>query len=188
MVAAPVGNSGFQADFYADKLGKSTRILELLPALHPHTAFLLLSQCVNARPAYLCRIVGPWSICGFLEAFDRQVDECLALIIGVQGRLPRVARILRGLPDKVGGVSVRRLVDVCSRAHAASFLKATERIRYQCPLIWNDAWRVGPEIFSLTAGLMSRVMPYFVGFEQEGPLWARPSTGADRVARQAGRA
>ena len=101
-VAAPVGNSGFQADFYADKLGKSTKILELLPALHPHTAFLLLSQCVNARPAYLCRIVGPWSICGFLEAFDRKVDECLALIIGVQGSLPSVARILRGLPAKVG--------------------------------------------------------------------------------------
>ena len=114
-----MGNSGFQADFYADKLGKSTRILELLPALHPHTAFLLLSQCVNARPAYLCRIVGPWSICGFLEAFDRKV----------QGSLPSVARILRGLPAKVGGVSVRRLENVCSRAHAASFLKATERIR-----------------------------------------------------------
>ena len=94
-----------------------------------------------------------------------------------------MAKILRGLPAKMGGTSIRRLVDVCSRAHAALFLKAAERIKTVCPLVWNDAWTVGPEVFELTAGLMSRVMPYFVGFEQDGPVWARPANPAESAVR-----
>ena len=83
----------------------------------------------------------------------------------------------------MGGASIRRLVDVCSRTHASSFLKAAERIKAVCPLVWNDAWAVGPEVFELTAGMMSRVIPYFVGFGQQGPVRARPASAAERAAR-----
>ena len=114
-------------------------MLTLLPRLDNHAAYLLLAQCVNARPAYLCRIVGPWNIAKFLEEFDEKVDECLAKIAELQNPLPEWSKQIRGLPAKQSGACVRRLRDTAFSAYSASFLKASGVIRAVFSRIWDAA-------------------------------------------------
>ena len=59
---SPVGGNSFRADYYESKLRATTRVLELIPRLENHTAYLLVAQCANARPSYLCCIVGPLTV------------------------------------------------------------------------------------------------------------------------------
>ena len=132
-VETACGAADYRSNFLRKALASCTNVLEILPELpDPQAAYWILAQCVNARVSYLCRISAPWHIAEFLTDFDEKVDDCLAKILAVQGQLPRAARIIRGLPGKLGGGCIRRARDTAACAFSASFLHAMTQVRVQC--------------------------------------------------------
>ena len=171
---SPVGGNSFRADYYESKLRATTRVLELIPRPENHTAYLLVAQCVNARPSYLCRIVGPWTVSRFLGDFNARIDECIQKIAGLQNPLPEWSKVIRGLPAKQSGACVRRLRDSAASAYCAAFLKASGIIRLLFPLVWKVAWAAGPEVVGLQTAIMGRTIPYFGRFTSAGPCGCGP--------------
>ena len=112
-IEAGCGQDSFRRAFLKKKLEACTEVLDLLPDMRdPRAAYWCLAHCVNARASYLCRIAAPWHIAEFLTDFDDKVDACLARLLELEEGLPPAARIIRGLPGKLGGGCIRRARDI----------------------------------------------------------------------------
>ena len=182
-ISAGCGDGTFRAKFLDKELKKCTMVLEVLHRLSAQPAYWLLAQCVNARVSYLCRISAPWLIAKHLNDFDDKVDACLAKIIDLQDGLPAIACIIRGLPGKLGGGCIRRSRDVSACGFSASFLNAMFIIQESCPVLWRQAWASKRNPILPHCGILSRTVPYFVGFAEGGSQWARPSTDEEILER-----
>ena len=182
-ISAGCGDATFRAKFLDKELKKCTSVLEVLHSLSAQPAYWLLAQCVNARVSYLCRISAPWLIARHLNDFDDRVDACLAKIIDLPEPLPAIACIIRGLPGKLGGGCIRRSRDVSACGFSASFLNAMFIIQESCPILWGQVWASKRNPILPHCGILSRTVPYFVGFTENGSQWARPSTDEEIFER-----
>ena len=111
------------------------------------------------------------------------MDACLAKIIDLSGGLPAIAGIIRGLPGKLGGGCIRRSRDVSACGFSASFLNAMFIIQDSCPVLWGQAWASKRNPILPHCGILSRTVPYFVSFTENGSQWARPSTDEEIFER-----
>jgi hypothetical protein len=170
------GSDDFRSKFLTKELESCTKVVNILHELRPRAAYFALAHCVNARVSYLCRITPPWAIAMFLSEFDDRVDACLANIMRLEGRLPAIARTMRGLPSKLGGGCIRRTRDVSTCAFSASYLHAIEWIRVSCQTLWGQVWSSSLNTIAPQCGVLCRTIPYFVGISEAGTVWARPST------------
>ena len=119
-LGTPVGSARFMQQYCKKQFGAFQRPLQLLPQLEAPVAFPILQACINTRPTYLARTVFPPVLSEDLLLFDQAVDQTLGAISGFSGEVPQVSSEIRSLPSALGGLSVRKLEPIASRAWAAS--------------------------------------------------------------------
>ena len=112
------------------------------------------------------------------------MDTCLARLLELEEGLPPAARIIRGLPGKLGGGCIRRARDTSACAFSASFLHAMTEIQAHCKTLWEMAWDGGRNPVVPQCGILSVTVPYFVSFTDAGSQWARPSTDEEVEQRR----
>ena len=81
--------------------------LKILPALtlvNPHSAFILLKYCVNARAMYLARVCEITQRQEIFSNFDQEVLACSATIASAQ--LTSEFKTLHGLPGRWNGLGI----------------------------------------------------------------------------------
>ncbi len=69
----PVGTEGYRRTELRRKIEAMWRPLPALAHIHPQSAFILLKECVDARPCYLERVAEPELMWEALEEFDSRM-------------------------------------------------------------------------------------------------------------------
>jgi hypothetical protein len=109
LVGVPIGTQGYQRSESSRLLTKAARCASIVsesPLVSSQGKFALLSNCVNAKPQYLCRNIHPSIIEDSIRTFDRAIDRSLESILGA--RMDPSRAQLRGLPFSHSGCGMRR--------------------------------------------------------------------------------
>lgn len=125
VVGVPIGTNAYQCTSATNQLHAYTAVLDLLVQLPAPEAFVLLQSCINARPMYLARTTPPSACPDIFQPFDAVVETALLQILrSNDATLPPASRIIAGLPQRHGGLGIRRLQHVHTTAWTSSFLQA----------------------------------------------------------------
>ena len=88
--------------------------------LPPRVQFHLLHYCVNNRPTFLMRAMGPAILGGGLETFDQSVDECLRNLLSLPMGDALFRTLNRGIgPNEAGALPVV-LLEEAAAIHATN--------------------------------------------------------------------
>lgn len=105
IMGCPVGSNEFCLAELQRSLDTMLTPLPYLRRIHPQSAFLLLTRCVNARASYVATTVDVPGARRLLQEFDNQVSAAIAEIAGCQ-LTPLTCSIIQ-LPRGNGGLGVR---------------------------------------------------------------------------------
>ena len=121
----PVGTEGYRRTELRRKIETMWRPLPALAHIHPQSAFILLKECVDARPCYLERVAEPELMWEALEEFDSRMDTAIACIARttVDPHLP----VIRSLPSDLGGLGLTRHAGQRSAAQCKSSREAVSQ-------------------------------------------------------------
>jgi hypothetical protein len=159
------------ADIMASKCKIVPLITKELPAKY---AYKLITTCINTRPTYIARITHPSHTLAAAREFDKVIDNGIASICSYPTELPTRAKIVRGLPQKLGGLSIRRIEDICETGFASSFLESL-------PAVHENIWKlVGPHtdvVLQHYNDTLKRIVPTFLSLDPTNPaIIDRPET------------
>jgi len=104
VVGCPVGSEQYRKHYLCDKVQKRIACLNQLTQLNSQTAYILTHKCVNARLAYLTRIMEGSFVKAAWTTFDLAIDEAVATIAGTTAS--EEIRTLRVLPQMMGGLGM----------------------------------------------------------------------------------
>ena len=135
--AAGLDSANFTLNYLSTTLLEKCVSITRLRELPASIAWLLLQACINTRPMYLLRTIAPWITQAAITAFDTAVDTEVARITKWQADLPTATKLVRGLPQREGGCSLRRLGSSANCAFSASFLTASHFVQRQIPALWR---------------------------------------------------
>jgi hypothetical protein len=171
-------------------------MLQILPR---NIAYGLLQACINSRPIYMLRTLHPSLTREFAARFDTVMNNAIATLCDWNDAssrpllLPAHAITLRGLPQKMGGLSLPRAVDIAYSAYCSSFAISVPHIS---PMVWNTCIQLnGSEHFlqEITQAFREAV-PEFLQFRngdgtqrihlQAENEWGTTGTGGLFPARQ----
>ena len=102
----PVGTEGYRRTELRRKIEAMWWPLPALAHIHLQSAFILLKECVDARPFYLERVAEPELMWEALEEFDRRMDTAVACIARTTAD-PHFS-VIRSLPSDLGGLGLIR--------------------------------------------------------------------------------
>jgi hypothetical protein len=138
----PVGNKTYVSEMCNHKMEEHLIDIDHPPKLDVQTAFIILRECILARPTYLARVVELEAACTALMSADVKVTACIATLIhacsdiekqkiGATRRLPADLgglglRSFSGVNRDKGLIRSRRLSDTFYQTHLAS---ACEHLR-----------------------------------------------------------
>eukprot|EP00598_Pedospumella_elongata_P004654 CAMPEP_0184971534 /NCGR_PEP_ID=MMETSP1098-20130426/3751_1 /TAXON_ID=89044 /ORGANISM="Spumella elongata, Strain CCAP 955/1" /LENGTH=1204 /DNA_ID=CAMNT_0027493679 /DNA_START=193 /DNA_END=3807 /DNA_ORIENTATION=- len=104
ILGCPIGGTAFRATSLAGKINQMTACIPELTQLGCHSAFLLLTRCVNQRAQYLARVLEAPDIQDQLKGFDATIDDALANIIECGAADRPTLSSLRRLPQRLSGL------------------------------------------------------------------------------------
>ena len=162
-----VGTENFTNAYAEQQLIQQRQVLVgMQDNLGPRSTFVLLKQCVNMRPTFLMRMTLPDLVMRAAIDFDDEVDRTLAGIMGWQGVLPAKSQILRGLPQHLAGLGVRRLADLQTVAFASSFVESWASIAESQVWEWVASHSVA--LLDDYTRALSNAVPGFIALDEQG--------------------
>jgi hypothetical protein len=120
VLGTPLGHPEFVAKALRTLLAGHRTLLERIPAVPDlQAAWLLLSQCANARANYYLRALPPAAAQEFAAGHDRGLWECLCSLLDILPDDPALGNAveLARLPFRLGGLGLRDAVRVAPAAH-----------------------------------------------------------------------
>lgn len=172
-LGSPIGAAGGEGSFEQQHVQNTLQSqAEILPVIarefEAPVAFRLLQSCINTRPLYLMRTTSPRVTLHAAQKFDEDVDEALAKVIGFDSSLPDIAQRIRGLPQYLGGLSLRRMKPTSDIAHAASFLAAIKLIPRP---IWRQSFDLADVVLNEHEDLLRNIVTTFATFSVDGAVF-----------------
>jgi hypothetical protein len=124
-----VGEKGSVKQYVEVSLKESSNLVDKITKnMSAPDAFKLLKNCINTRATYLSRVCHPDILESGALHFDECIDQGIANIVNYSSNLPDHSAIARGLPLKLGGLSIRRVATSCKPAFVSSFISALPTI------------------------------------------------------------
>jgi hypothetical protein len=174
--AAGLDSVNFTLNYLSTNLLEKCVSISRLRELPAHIAWLLLQACINTRPMYLLRTIAPWITKDAIANFDAAVDAEVARITKWQGDLPAVTKLVRGLPQRDGGCSLRRLGSSADCAFSASFLTASQFVQRQIPALWRILTKSNALLLPHHTEVLKATVPRFNCIDPSGILIDDPPT------------
>ena len=149
VLGCPIGSDNFvKAEAWA-LLGNYSSIVPLVLSFAPKVAYLLLEQCINKRPNYLLRTVCPWLVEDPAVIFDTRISKAIHSLVAQDkflaappaslielDMLPVLierADAVRALPRTMGGLGIRKAVQLSKPAWTASLINSWKWISEKTP-------------------------------------------------------
>jgi hypothetical protein len=113
--------------------------------------------CINTRATYLFRVCHP----DILKVGALHFDQGIAIIVNYSSNLPDHSALARGLPLKLGGLSIRRVATSYKPTFVSSFISALPTIG----LLFMNLLHMANEIPKyLNLRVITSVIPNFEAF------------------------
>jgi hypothetical protein len=141
VLGCPIGSDAFVNSEVSLILGKYSAILPLVLQFSSKIAYQLLEQCISKRPTYILRSVCPWLVTTPAKLFDQRISKAINSFITQQDSalkltpsslleldcLPNLierADAVRALPRSMGGLGIRKALDLSKPAWTASWVSS----------------------------------------------------------------
>lgn len=129
IMGRPFGNDTYVHKILDKIVVKATSSARLLCQLDSNIAIPLLRYCINTKMGYYTRIIPDNTFAIHLTTFDSVIDSCLATIASFQGENTKCImgdkqKLVRGLPQKLGGLGLNRCTDISPIAYIASSISS----------------------------------------------------------------
>jgi hypothetical protein len=154
ILGAPIGINQFVTVEATRAIERYTEVAPLVLSFDPKVAYQLLKLCISTRAGYLLRTVPPQAITEAISIFDSRISKSLRFIInGNSGlglppehlgqldnydSLPDIPDRVRALPSHMGGIGIRKGIEVKDCAWAASWLGAAKWLSSNIPDFFNS--------------------------------------------------
>jgi len=121
-VGTPVGTAEYIEAKTLEMFAEFDMILKDTSDLSSELAIPILASVINSRPNFAARCISPDLMKRAADTHDDKMDDAIAKLCRVSGgHLDKIARTIRGLPTRHGGLGIRRLTDLCNDAYLAGY-------------------------------------------------------------------
>ena len=155
VLGCPIGSDAYVRSEVTLILGKYSAILPLVLQFSAKISYQLLEQCISKRPTYILRSVCPWLVETPAMVFDNRISKAINAFIGQQisankvppssllelDNLPMLierADSVRALPRSMGGLGIRKAVDLSRPAWTASLISSWHWISEKKPKLMGS--------------------------------------------------
>jgi hypothetical protein len=105
-LGVPIGSPAFCLEKLKERLSTLLAPLPTVAKLPPQAAFILIRSCINARAAYLARILDLVEVSDVFNTFDGKITEALGRIAWCGPEYSPTLHKLRALPCRFGGLGI----------------------------------------------------------------------------------
>lgn len=129
-LSLPIGPDRYVEDTLQQLLDGKAAVLDRICELKPRHALALVQSCVAGRPLYWARTTLPSLGGDAFSSFDCAVDRALLRILQTNRvQLDEMGQMVRHLPERLGGLGIRRFGWVREQCWASSLAAVEDTVK-----------------------------------------------------------